>query len=171
MKLVKILRVQKVISQRSAGACTRCTRSNAFPGSCLVIVSSTRKTGVDGSTKTSLTVHTVRATLIVCIWRLLETKAGIEELAFLRESLESKVIKYLIAYHLSYVCTLVVCIWRLLETKAGIEGLAFLRGGLESKVMKIGSNTFCNPFFQMVLQNQQSRDGETWFPKGGHTTI
>ena len=25
------LRVQKVVSQRSAGACTRCTRANAFP--------------------------------------------------------------------------------------------------------------------------------------------
>ena len=31
MKSVKILRVQKVMSRRSAGACTRCTRSNAFP--------------------------------------------------------------------------------------------------------------------------------------------
>ena len=30
-KSVEILRVQKVISKRSAGACTRCTRSNAFP--------------------------------------------------------------------------------------------------------------------------------------------
>ena len=48
-----------------------------------------------------------------------------------------------------------VCIWRLLETKAGIEGLAFLRKGLENKVMKVGSETFGNPYFQMVLQNQQ----------------
>ena len=94
-------------------------------------------------------------TLIVCIWRFLETKAGIVGLAFLFGGLGSKVIKYLIAYHLSYGFFF-VCIWRLFETKAGIEWLAFLSWALESKVMKVGSDTFWQPIFQMILQNQQS---------------
>ena len=68
------------------------------------------------------------------VWRLFETKAGIEGLAFFCGGLESKVIKYSIAYHQGYVPRLFAfegC-WK--QKQVHIEGLAFLRQGLERKV-------------------------------------